>query len=861
MNSNNRNNSFSHVENPLSIDLTEDVILEDNPYSPSSILNSNVLPTQQHHHQTQNQTDETPFSLENLQSEGSTTSGLTKRYSHHINLDTLENEIHPDSNRDEYEAILHLMAKASIHVSKALDSIEHRSREENKEWSKSNSEYYKKVVTQCNNENRLQDSKGIIYTTWISQIESHYSTTNPETQIVISNLRKAHETLFDPDHDHFDQSFLSRSQTLDQSSSSVRTHIKAPLSPLQTTDDSSTTKFNKYKEKATKFLLKKFTIVDMISNYKKEYLQYDISVGLSSGSIIIPQSMAYSLLAGLPPIYGLYSAFVPSLVYTLFGSSKHLAVGPLALMSILVGSAVQSLEPATMVEYIGLANILTLLIGLNFLLMSFLQLGFLINFLSRPVLSGFTSAAAVIIIFSMSTSLIGVPSTNQQYAWKYAIYLINHIAETNWIAVVIAVFCLLLLYIFKTYLKTIPRTTIPIPAPLILVIIGLILSYTIDLEGKGISVVGKIPSGLPLPSFFDNLTVDVILSLYRDSLIIPIVGLIETVSIAKVAATKAKYEINMNQELFSLGMANILGGVFQSYAVAGAFGRSSLHLNSGAKTQLTTIISVLVVGITLLFLTPLFYYLPKVVLSSIVIFAVAPLIDLEEIQNLWRINKVDMLLLLVALWSTLILGVQAGVASAVLLSILLILINSSKPNTSTLGRLAGTASYSDTQLHPEAIIDPNVVIFRFDAPLIFVNAYYLRKKLKAFFKNEEDDDESNITGISSITGHAKKVKAIIMDCSSITSIDSTGVKYLKELIRELVELKVLILFADVRLNVIESLKLAGIYRDVGADHFFMRVHEAKKAVEHLTIRPIIEDKPGLKLNCLRNESDKYQELY
>eukprot|EP01132_Coremiostelium_polycephalum_P007987 gene7987-9828_t len=748
----------------------------------------------------------------------------------------------------EYENLISLTAKASIHIGKALDLIENRSREENKEWSKVNTEYYVKVINDCHQSDRLFDAKSIVYSTWMRQLENHYAVTSPETHDVMSNVRMAHETLFNDEYD----SELTQSQLL---SKSTESHLRMSgtndhIESFESLEHKAKAKKRIFtKENVIKMCKKTFTIYDMVSTYKKEFLQNDISVGLSSGSIIIPQSMAYALLAGLPPIYGLYTAFIPPLIYTFFGSSRHLAVGPLALMSILVGSAVQSLNPTSILEYIGLANLLSLLVGINFLIMGFLQLGFLINFLSRPVLSGFTSAAAVIIILSMITSMFGLPGTNQAYAWRYAIYVFQNIEKTNWVAVVIGVLCLAVLYVFKNYLKTIPKTTIPIPAPLILVTIGLIVSYFADLEGKHkIQVVGTIPKGLPKPSFYSSLTIDLVLSLYKDSLIIPIVGLIETVSIAKVAATKAKYELSMNKELLGLGMANIIGGVFQSYPAAGAFGRSSLHLNSGAKTQLTTIISVVVVGITLLLLTPVFYYLPKVVLSSIVIFAVIPLIDLEEVQKLWRINKIDMCLLLVAFWCTLVLGVQPGVASAVLLSILLILITSSKPNTYVCGRIPGTATYNDIQLYPEAITDPGTIIFKFDSPMIFVNAYFLRKQLKKLYRFEDDSINP-------------KIKAIVLDCSSITNIDSTGIKYLKELIRELVECKIIFCFADVRANVLESLKLSGIYRDVGADHIFMRVHEAAKAAQSLSIRPIVEDPPGLKLNCLSNPGDKYRELF
>ncbi|KAF2074234.1 hypothetical protein CYY_004444 [Polysphondylium violaceum] len=834
-----QNDSFIDIDGIASPDLSSH-----NHPDIASVHNNNV-DDHQHQHQHQQQHHQHYHHHHNSQQEHHHLHHPHNEHSIITTAKSMESIYQLDQDTIDYELIINNISKAILHVGKALDIIEHRSREEYIEWVKSNTEYCKKLVDQYHEQGKLYEAKAMIYSLWVRQIENCYSISSPETHDVMENLRKAHDTLF---HEEY-ESEITSSQiiALKQDLATSKSGIKSFSNDTDYQGYGNSQQLT-FGQKALKALKKSLTIVNVISTYKMEYIQNDLSVGLSSGSIIIPQSMAYALLAGMPPIYGLYTAFIPPLIYTLFGSSRHLAVGPLALMSILVGSAVQSLNPTSMIEYIGLANLLSLLVGINFLLMSFLQLGFLINFLSRPVLSGFTSAAAIIIILSMTPSLLGIPGTNQQFAWKYAIYIFSNIGKTNWIAVVIAVFCMAMLYIFKNYLKTFPKTTIPVPAPLFLVIFGLLLSYFADLKGKGVAVVEDIPGGLPSPSFFTNFSIDLVLSLYKDSLIIPIVGLIETISIAKVAATKAKYELNMNQELLGLGMANIIGGIFQGYPAAGAFGRSSLHLNSGAKTQFTTIISVVVVGVTLLFLTPVFYYLPKVVLSSIVIFAVIPLIDLEEVQNLWSINKVDMILLLVAFWSTLVLGVQAGVASAVLLSILLILLTISKPTTHLCGRIPGTATYSDTNLYPEAITSESEIIFRFDSPLIFVNAYYLRKQLKKVYRFEDDSVNP-------------KIKAIILDCSSITRVDSTGIKYLKELIRELTEIKIVICFADVRSGVLDSFKISGIYRDVGADHFFMRIHEAVKASKNLTIRQLVEPKGGLKLNCFRNKTDNYQELY
>ncbi|EGG15858.1 hypothetical protein DFA_09527 [Cavenderia fasciculata] len=754
---------------------------------------------------------------------------------------------HIDEISVEYERIKILAAKASKYIGKALDKIDDRSKEETLDWTRANLEFCSKMCERFEREGEanFNELKSLLFETWTQQISERYSMSSPETHDIINHIKSAHQTLFNPEEE-IDVNNLSHSSLLAQQPHRDPTlHHKSLQGDLFGLEQGQ--EKLPFLEKAKKFSKKTFTIVEVLSTYKLEYLQNDISVGLSSGTMIIPQSMAYALLAGLPPIYGLYTAFIPPLIYSLFGSSRHLAVGPLALMSIMVGASVQAFENTTLSEQIGLANLLSLLVGVNFLIMCFLQLGFLINFLSRPVLSGFTSAAAIIIILSQTNSLFGFSGGQQQFAWKYVIQIVKNLGHTQWIAVLMSVICFLLLYVFKHHIKTIPKTTIPMPAPLILVALGLLASYFLDLEGKGIAVVGTIPSGLPSASFFTNFDFNTAISLYKDSLVIPIVGLIETVSASKVAANKCRYELSMNKELFALGMANIIGCIFQSYPSAGAFGRTSLHLASGAKTQVTTIVSVVVVGVTLLFLTKVFYYLPKVVLAAIVIFAVSQLVDLEEVQKLWKINKPDMFLLLIAFWATLVLGVQVGIATAVILSLVLVIYQSSKPNTAICGRIPGTASFTDVALHPEAIVEQGVTVFRFDSPIIFVNAYYLRKQLKKIYKLEDETKNPLI-------------KAIILDFGAVTNVDSTGIKYLKELIRELTELSIVTSFADIRPNVLEQLKVSGIYRDLGADHFFQTIYNASKNSLSLTIRPWVEESPGLKFDCFSTKAETYQEL-
>eukprot|EP01113_Clastostelium_recurvatum_P037346 TRINITY_DN5447_c0_g1_i2.p1 TRINITY_DN5447_c0_g1~~TRINITY_DN5447_c0_g1_i2.p1 ORF type:complete len:438 (+),score=55.96 TRINITY_DN5447_c0_g1_i2:40-1314(+) len=424
------------------------------------------------------------------------------------------------------------------------------------------------------------------------------------------------------------------------------------------------------------------------------------------------------------------------------------------------------------------------MVGINYLLMCVLRAGFLINFLSRPVLSGFTSAASIVIIASQAKFLFGVPvPQGDSLGWEYIRDITVHVFQghANWWHVLIGAICLVLLWVMKNIIKVIPKTKVPLPAPLILVGVSLIISYAARFEQHGIQVVGSIPSGLPVPRFLSALTWDHVTSLYLDSLIIPIVGLIETISAAKVAATKFKYDISIRQELLALGVANTLGCFFLSYTAMGAFGRTALHMNSGAQTQLTSVVSVIVVVLCLLFLTKVFYYLPTVVLASIVMFAVSSLIDVKEVHRLWLIDRVDLFLLLLTASATFALGVEWGIISAVVTSILLILYQSSRPSSYVCGQVQGTTTYTDVSLRSDIITLPGIVVFRFDAALIFTNAAYFKSRLEQIYNDQ-----------------AVTVEACVIDCAGITHVDSTGVKYLFDILREHVEKEIILCFAEMR---------------------------------------------------------------
>ncbi|MEJ2162708.1 MAG: SulP family inorganic anion transporter [Robiginitalea sp.] len=377
-------------------------------------------------------------------------------------------------------------------------------------------------------------------------------------------------------------------------------------------------------------MLKKFfPILEWMPRYQKKWLSGDLSAGLTVGIMLIPQGMAYAMIAGLPPVFGLYAAMVPQIIYALMGTSRQLAVGPVAMDSLLVASGLGALALSGIEEYIAMAIFLALFMGVLQLSFGLLRMGFLVNFLSRPVISGFTSAAAIIIGLSQLKHLLGtdIESSNQIH-----ILLSNAagtMGDTNLITLGIGVGAIILIRALK---KVNPR----IPGALVAVVAGAVLVYLLGLFDNGVRIVGDVPSGLPafeLPA----LEAERISQLFPIALTLALIAFMEAISVAKAVEEKrGENNVDANQELVSLGASNIIGSLFQSYPTTGGFSRTAVNDQAGAHTGLASLVSSAVVGLTLLFLTPAFYYLPNAVLASIIMVAVFGLIDLKYPRRLWK---------------------------------------------------------------------------------------------------------------------------------------------------------------------------------------------------------------------------------
>lgn len=538
-------------------------------------------------------------------------------------------------------------------------------------------------------------------------------------------------------------------------------------------------------------------IFDWLPNYKKSWLSGDLSAGLTVGIMLIPQGMAYAMLAGLEPIHGLYAVTVPLLLYAVFGTSRQLAVGPVAMVSLLTAAGISALGPAGPAEYLLYAVTLAFLVGLIQAGMGLLRLGFVVNFLSHPVISGFTSAAAIIIGLSQIKHLfrINLPSSEHAHEVVYAIF--QNIGDIHWVTFAIG---LLGIVIIK-YGKKIHKA---FPAPLVAVVVGILLVWGFGLTANGVKIVGDVPGGLPgfsLPSFDTSGWV----TLLPIALTISFVGFAESFAVAKTIQAKHKnYKLDANQELIALGASNFGAAFFQGYPVTGGFSRTAVNNDAGAKTTMSSIISAALVVLTLLFFTGLFYNLPNAILAAVVLVAVSGLIDVKEPIKLWKKDKSDFAMLMATFIVTLTLGIETGILTGMVLSLVMVIYRASRPHMAELGRVPGTNTFRNIKRFDDLEVRKEVLIVRVDGPIYFANVSYIHSKLLKW-----------------VARRGKNLKMIVLNMDSVTNIDSTGAHELFEWIQDWRAAEIDVSISGAKGPVRDKLHSWGLIHSVGADHMFL----------------------------------------
>jgi SulP family sulfate permease len=514
-----------------------------------------------------------------------------------------------------------------------------------------------------------------------------------------------------------------------------------------------------------------FPIAKDLLTYNRSTLFSDLIAGLSIAVIVIPQGLAYAMIAGLPPIYGLYAALIPQLIHGMMGTSRHPAVGPVALDSLVVAIALGALSLSGIGEVIAAAVFLATMVGILQLLMGLIQMGVLANYLSRPVISGFTSAAAIIIGLSQVEHLLGLQIESSNQIQKMILSVLQNFNESHLITVVIGLSAMSLILITKKYL---PK----FPSALLVSVFGVLLIWSTRWDLHGVEIVGYIPAGLPDVGLF-TVSPELIKDMLPFALTLAVIGYVEIISITKeLEEQEEKYSLKPNKELMALGTANLVGSFFQSYPVSASFSRSAVKFQAGAKTGMTAVFSALIVGLTLLFFTSLFFYLPIAVLAGIIMVAVIRLINVRYAIDLYKTRRDEFFLLLVTCLLTLFVGISEGILIGALLSLLLMVIRTSKPHYAVLAKVSGTNYYKNiSRFETDTKIDDDILIMRFDAQLFFGNRDYFRKVVF-----EEVEKKPNLKGF-------------VLVARGITYIDSSGLSSLGAMIRSLQQKGILFMVA------------------------------------------------------------------
>ncbi len=552
-------------------------------------------------------------------------------------------------------------------------------------------------------------------------------------------------------------------------------------------------------------------ILEWLPSYNKKWLKGDLGAGLTVGVMLIPQGMAYANIAGLPPIYGLYASIVPLFIYAILGTSRQLAIGPSAMIALLTATSLGSFVDLSIDQYIAYAILLAFIVGVIQFLLGIFRLGFLVNFLSHPVISGFTSAAALIIGIGQLKSLLGIKIPRSHHINVVLENIYDNFSEINWISFGIGVVGISMILLFKKINKA-------LPSQLFAVIFGILVVTAFGLNtGKNVvDIVGEIPNSLPKFQI-PLLNWDLINSLLPMALTIALVSFMESIAVAKAVQTKNKeYKVRPNQELIGIGLANVVGSFFQSFPTTGGFSRTAVNAQAGARTGLATIISGILVFLTLLFLTPYFYNLPKAILAAIIMVGVFGLIDYKEVIHLWKSDKTDFFLLLVTFLATLTIGIEKGIGLGIILSLVIVILKTTRPHVAVLANIHGTHFYRNIErFGKDVILKEAILIVRFDAQLYFANTTFFKDKLEELVAKKGD-----------------KLKLIIIDGESMNSLDSSGVHALIDVIDTYQLQNIKIAFSGMKGPVRDVMRKGGVIDKISFDHCFMSIQEAVDCYEH-----------------------------
>ena len=536
--------------------------------------------------------------------------------------------------------------------------------------------------------------------------------------------------------------------------------------------------------------------VTILGSYEKSWFRLDLFAGLTVWAMVVPQALGYSSLAGMPTVNGLYAAIAAMLIYWLWGSSRELNVGPESTVAIMVATVLTPMASPGSEEYVNMAAMLGILVGLVLLLGGVFRLGRIADFLSRPILAGYVFGSGLLIITSQLADLTGIDVDQSLYATDVG-SIVRNLDMVDWATLLMGMGTIAVLVIFKRFIPA-------VPGALVAVALATAITYFGELD---IAVVGEFASGLPIPAI-PSLTLSQIGALIGPAFAIALLVYPDSVLTGRSLATVNKYRLDPNREFFGIGAANIGAGFLQGFPVNGSQSRSFVMSDAKGKSQVANLWAAGFTILTLLFLAPVVAELPLAALAGVVIVAGFGLLGLAEFKALWRYRKIEFWLGIVTIAAVVFLGMLVGILIAIGLSLLVIVLQASSPHTAVLGRLPGTDTYRDVADHPDAVTFPGLVIFRFDAPLFFANAGRFREEVTDTLEAAE-----------------QPVTELVLDLEVMYDIDATGAQTLVELVDDLAEDGIKVSVARVRTEIRDEMVTAGIEGRLGIAEIRLEVDD------------------------------------
>ena len=556
---------------------------------------------------------------------------------------------------------------------------------------------------------------------------------------------------------------------------------------------------------------------DWIFSYDRSRLSGDALAAVIVTIMLVPQSLAYALLAGLPPEAGIYASIVPIILYALIGSSNTLAVGPVAVISLMTAAALGEVSARLDVDYASAALTLAGMSGIMLIALGVLKAGFLATFLSHPVISGFITASGLLIALGQLKHILGISADGHTFP-EMALSLLESLSGWNQITFLIGALSLAWLFFARKSLAPILKAAglsaqtasmLQKAAPLVAVIASTAAAAYFALDAQGVSVVGNVPSGLP-PLTIPLLDLELVQALLMPALLISIIGFVESVSVAQTLAAKRRERINSDRELIGLGAANVGAALSGGFPVTGGFSRSVVNFDAGARTPAAGIYTAIGLALAALFLTPALYYLPKATLAATIIVAVLSLIDFSVLKETWRYSKADFIAVTLTIVLTLLVGVEAGVSVGVLASIAIHLYKTSRPHIAVVGRVPGSEHFRNVLRHNVEIHD-SVLSIRVDESLYFANARYLEDRLY------------------DLVAARPELKHVVLMGTAINAIDTSALHSLEAINEKLSELGVTFHLSEIKGPVMDRLKRTNFLSHLSGK-VFLSQHDAFHAL-------------------------------